>query len=56
MNQIRADRLSHKIVAQYVKQSGGITYMETKILKPPKITLNQLFVLKPKKVKKKSKA
>lgn len=56
MNEIRADKLRDKIVAQYIKQAGGITYMETKVIKPPKIPLNQLFELKPKKkVKKKSK-
>ena len=56
MNQIRADKLRGKIVAQYIKQSGGITYMEEKIAKPPKLPLNQLFELKkPKKLKKKSK-
>ena len=53
MNQIRADRLNDKIVKHYLKQSGGITYMETRVIKPPKLTLGQLFHLK--KGKKKSK-
>ena len=53
MNQIRADKLKSKIVKLYIKQAGGITYMQNVIIKPPKLTLNQIFETKVKKTKKK---
>jgi len=55
MNEMRVDKLKNKIVKTYIKQAGGITYMTEKIVKPPKLTLAQLFEGKPKSVKKKKK-